>query len=98
MRKFLAFFSVVLLYSIGSIAFGVGFLKFEREFSGKGASGGFFGKDINVTFDAEGSTYVSDSQNRLIQKISPEGDFLNKILMVDGTIPVSYTHLRAHET
>ena len=87
MRKLIAFFSVVLLYSIGSIAFGVGFLKFEREFSGKGASGGFFGKDINVTFDAEGSTYVSDSQNRLIQKISPKGDFLNKILTVDGTTP-----------
>ena len=51
MRKLIAFFSAVLLCSVGSIAFGVGFLKFEREFSGKGASSGFFGKEINVAFD-----------------------------------------------
>merc|ERR1711964_948107 len=61
------------------------FLKFELEFSGKGASSGFFGKDINVAFDTKGNTYVADSQNRLIQKISPKGDFLDQILMVDDT-------------
>ena len=85
MRKLIAFFSAVLLCSVGPIAFGVGFLKFEREFSGKGASSGFFGKDINVAFDTKGNTYVADSQNRLIQKISPKGDFLDQILMVDDT-------------
>ncbi|MAG84747.1 hypothetical protein CMK10_11365, partial [Candidatus Poribacteria bacterium] len=85
MRKLIAFFSAVLLCSVGSIAFGVGFLKFEREFSGKGASSGFFGKEINVAFDTKGNTYVADSQNRLIQKISPKGDFLDQILMVDDT-------------
>jgi DNA-binding beta-propeller fold protein YncE len=85
MRKLITFFSAVLLCSVGSIAFGVGFLKFEREFSGKGASSGFFGKEINVAFDTKGNTYVADSQNRLIQKISPKGDFLDQILMVDDT-------------
>ena len=86
MRKLIAFFSAVLLCSVGSIAFGVGFLKFEREFSGKGASSGFFGKDINVAFDTKGNTYVADSQNRLIQKISPKGDFLDQILRKICTI------------
>ena len=85
MRKLIVIFSALLLFSMGSVTFGVGFLKFEREFSGKGSRGGFFGKDINVAFDAEGNTYVADSQNRLIQKISPKGDFLDQILMVDDT-------------
>ena len=60
-------------------AFGVSFLKFEREFSGKGSTDGAFSANIHVAFDAEGRIYVSDADNRLIQKLSPSGEFLMQI-------------------
>ena len=85
MRKLIIIFLAVLLCFVDSVTFGVGFLKFEREFSGKGSSNGFFGKDINVAFDADGNTYVADSQNLLIQKISPQGNFLDQIPKVGET-------------
>ncbi|MDE0297304.1 MAG: hypothetical protein OXN17_01560 [Candidatus Poribacteria bacterium] len=59
--------------------FAVSFLKLEREFSGKGSTDGAFGANIHVAFDAEGQIYVSDSDNRLIQKLSPNGEFLMQI-------------------
>ncbi len=59
--------------------FAVGFLKFEREFSGKGSTDGFFSKNIHVGFDATGNIYVSDADNRLVQKLSPTGEFIMQI-------------------
>ncbi len=59
--------------------FAVGFLKFEREFSGKGSADGFFSKNIRVGFDDIGNIYVSDADNRLVQKLSPTGGFIMQI-------------------
>ena len=59
-------------------AFPVDFIKLEREFAGKGATQGRFGKDIHLAFDNQ-NIYVSDSENRLIQKLSATGEFLFQI-------------------
>ncbi len=59
-------------------AFSVDFIQLEREFSGKGSSQGRFGKDIHLAFDNQ-NIYVSDTQNRLIQKLSATGEFLFQI-------------------
>ena len=59
--------------------FAVGFLKFEREFGGKGSEDGFFSKNIQVGFDVTGNIYVSDADNRLVQKLSPTGAFIMQI-------------------
>ncbi|MDE0636810.1 MAG: hypothetical protein OXI43_13305 [Candidatus Poribacteria bacterium] len=49
----------------------------EREFSGKGSSQGAFSKDIHLAFKQ--NIYVSDTENRLIQNLSPTGEFLGQI-------------------
>ena len=59
--------------------FAVDFLKFEREFGGKGSTDGFFSKNIHVGFDTTGNIYVSDADNRLVQKLSPTGAFIMQI-------------------
>lgn len=58
-------------------ALAVDFIKLEREFSGKGSSQGAFSKDIHLAFKQ--NIYVSDTKNRLIQKLSPTGEFLFQI-------------------
>ena len=58
--------------------FAVDFIRLEREFSGKGETAGRFGKTIHLAFDGR-SIYVSDTQNRLIQKLSRTGEFLSQI-------------------
>ena len=77
---------IVLLFSVATLfvpqadeVFAVGFLKFEREFGGKGSTDGFFSKNIHVGFDATGNIYVSDADNRLVQKLSPTGAFIMQI-------------------
>ena len=59
-------------------AFSVDFIQLEREFAGKGSSQGRFGKDIHLAFDNQ-NIYISDTQNRLIQKLSATGEFLFQI-------------------
>ena len=78
--------SIVLLFIAAALCvwgagevFAVGFLKFEREFSGKGSADGFFSKNIRVGFDETGNIYVSDADNQLVQKLSPTGDFIMQI-------------------
>ena len=61
------------------LAFGVSFLKYEREFSGKGSTNGAFSKNVHLAFDAEGNIHVSDADNRLLQKLSSTGEFLMQI-------------------
>ena len=61
------------------LAFGVSFLKYEREFSGKGSTNGAFSKNVHIAFDAEGNIHVSDADNRLLQKLSSTGEFLMQI-------------------
>ena len=78
--------TIVLLFIIAALfvwqateIFAVGFLKFEREFGGKGSTDGFFSKNIRIGFDATGNIYVSDADNRLVQKLSPTGEFIMQI-------------------
>ncbi len=59
-------------------AFSVDFIQLEREFAGKGSTQGRFGKDIHLAFDKQ-YIYVSDTENRLIQKLSATGEFLFQI-------------------
>ncbi len=75
----LLFFTITLLFQIAYLnsAFAVDFVKLEREFSGKGTSQGAFSKDIHLAFKQ--NIYVSDTENRLIQKLSPTGEFLLQI-------------------
>lgn len=61
-----------------NFAFSVDFINLEREFGGKGATEGMFGKKIHLAFDNQ-HIYVSDTENRLIQKLSPTGEFLFQI-------------------
>lgn len=82
MKKVCMFLSTVLCTSIFlgiNSGLAVSFLKFEREFSGKGSTDGAFSSNIHVAFDSEGRIYVSDADNRLIQKLSPNGEFLMQI-------------------
>ena len=58
--------------------FSVDFIQLEREFAGKGSTQGRFGKDIHLAFDKQ-YIYVSDTENRLIQKLSATGEFLFQI-------------------
>jgi hypothetical protein len=75
----LLFIAYILFVWWADEASAVSFLKLEEEFSGKGSANGFFSKNIHVGFDAEGNIYVSDADNRLIQKLSPTGEFMMQI-------------------
>ena len=59
-------------------AFSVDFIQLEREFGGKGSTEGRFSKGIHLAFDHQ-NIYVSDTENRLIQKLSATGEFLFQI-------------------
>ena len=76
---FLLFIINILLFQSVylSSAHAVDFIKLEREFSGKGSSQGAFGKDIHLAFKQ--NIYVSDADNRLIQKLTPTGEFIFQI-------------------
>lgn len=82
MKKVFMILSTVLCTGIFlsvNLGFAVSYLKLEREFSGKGSTDGAFSSNIHVAFDSEGQIYVSDADNRLIQKLSSHGDFLMQI-------------------
>ncbi len=81
MKKSIAFLLIMpaLLVWQAADIFAVGFLNFEREFSGKGSTDGFFSKNIRVGFDATGNIYISDADNRLVQKLSSTGEFIMQI-------------------
>lgn len=71
----LSLFILCLLHIVPNPAFSVDFIRLEREFAGKGATQGRFSKDIHLAFDRQ-HIYVSDTENRLIQKLSATGEFL----------------------
>ncbi len=81
MKKSIAllFIAILTLIMGADRAFAVSFLKFEHEFSGKGSANGFFSKNIHIAFDAGGNIYVSDADNKVIQKLSPTGEFMMQI-------------------
>ncbi|MDE0423989.1 MAG: NHL repeat-containing protein [Candidatus Poribacteria bacterium] len=72
----LPFLSTLCLLCLGlNLAFPVDFIQLEREFAGKGTTQGRFSKAIHLAFDRQ-HIYVSDTENRLIQKLSATGEFL----------------------
>ncbi len=79
MKKYtviLLFLSIFCLLCVGlPAAFSVDFLQLVQEFAGKGSTQGRFSKDIHLAFDNQ-HIYVSDTENRLIQKLSVTGEFL----------------------
>ena len=81
MKRSIALLAIAYMILVWGMApaFAVSFLKFEGEFSGKGSTNGAFSKNIHIAFDAGGNIYVSDADNRLIQKLSPTGEFLMQI-------------------
>ena len=73
----LPLFIFCLLHIGPNSAFSVDFIRLEREFAGKGTTQGRFSKDIHLAFDRQ-HIYVSDTENRLIQKLSATGEFLSQ--------------------
>lgn len=73
-QSFILLFSILYIWS--NTAFAVDFITLEHEFSGKGSTQGAFGKTIHLAFQKD--IYVSDSENRLIQKLSPIGEFISQ--------------------
>ena len=71
----LSLFILCFLHIGPNPAFPVDFIRLEREFAGKGITQGRFSKDIHLAFDRQ-HIYVSDTENRLIQKLSATGEFL----------------------
>jgi hypothetical protein len=57
-------------------SFAVSFIKFDKDFGGKGSGNGKFGKTINVAFDFNNNIYISDKENKMIQKLNPDGNFI----------------------
>jgi len=74
---FLCFFIVIICLSGSSYAASVA--RFDKEFGGKGSGDGAFGEIINLAFDSEGNMYVSDKENKMIQKLDSEGNFLMQV-------------------
>ena len=71
-------------------ALSVDFIELVHEFAGKGSTQGRFSKDIHLAFDNQ-NIYVSDTENRLIQKLSATGEFLLQFPEVNPNLPtISY--------
>ena len=70
-------FFVASCFSASSYA--ASMVRFDREFGGKGSGEGAFGKTINLTFDSQDNIYISDKENKMIQKVDPEGSFLMQV-------------------
>jgi len=75
----LLLFTLTFLFQSANLrtATAIDFIKLEHTFSGKGSSQGAFGKEIHIAFNK--NIYVSDTDNRHIQKLSPTGQFLFQI-------------------
>ena len=71
------YFISIMCFSGSSHAVSVA--RFDKEFGGKGSGEGAFGKVINLAFDSEGNIYVSDKENKTVQKLGPEGNFLMQV-------------------
>ncbi|MBM3242823.1 hypothetical protein FJZ31_41715 [Candidatus Poribacteria bacterium] len=54
-------------------------IKFDTTFGGKGSGGGGFGKNIHINFDADNNIYISDADNKMVHKLSPDGQFIMQI-------------------
>ncbi|MDA1190598.1 MAG: NHL repeat-containing protein [Candidatus Poribacteria bacterium] len=59
-----------------STAHAINFVSFEGQFGGKGSGNGGFSNDIHLAFDKANNVYVSDTTNRMIQKLDANGGFV----------------------
>lgn len=82
------FISLLIFLTISYAASGLDFIKYEQSYGGKGAGKGGFGKNINVAFDQGGNIYISDEGNKIVQKLSPQGDFIMQIPEEERTEPL----------
>ncbi|MCD6170787.1 MAG: NHL repeat-containing protein [Candidatus Latescibacteria bacterium] len=71
MQRILGCFLIWGLLSFPSISQAVERLQFEREFGGKGEALGQFGQEVYLAFDQKGTIYISDSDNRRVQRLGP---------------------------
>ena len=82
MKKYTFILSLLFLFCslciVVPTTFSINFIQLEHEFAGKGSTKGRFGKEIHLAFDSQ-NIYVSDTENRLIQKLSATGEFLLQI-------------------
>jgi len=79
-------FIAMLCFPVDSHAVSVA--KFEREFGGKGSGNGTFGKVINLAFDSGNRIYVSDKENKMVQKLDQDGGFLMQIPLAGDDTPL----------
>jgi len=78
-------FSLIIVFQD---SYAVSMIKFDKEFGGKGAGSGKFGKILNVAFDANNNIYVSDKENKMIQKLDSDGKFLMQIPKSESVLPL----------
>jgi len=76
----------ILCFSASSHA--VSIARFDREFGGKGSGAGNFGKTISLAFDSDGNIYVSDKENKMIQKLDQDGNFLMQVPRAGDDAPL----------
>ncbi|MCD6335133.1 MAG: hypothetical protein J7M27_07365, partial [Candidatus Latescibacteria bacterium] len=75
MRKTIRYFGwlglmLAAFYALPDACDAVSRLNFQEEFGGKGSGAGQFGREIYLTFDGEGGVYLSDSDNRRVQRLT----------------------------
>jgi len=77
-RWILFLFLILFIFAICDLSqvFALSQIKFDKEFSGKGSGLGKFGKTLSFAFDENNNIYVSDKENKMIQKLDPEGNFI----------------------
>jgi DNA-binding beta-propeller fold protein YncE len=81
-------FCFVIMLCVSGSSYAVSMARFDREFGGKGSGEGAFGKTINLAFDSEDNIYVSDKENKMIQKLGPDGNFLMQVPRVGSDVPL----------
>lgn len=80
MKKLVCFhISLLTLFCLISGASAIDSIRFDLAFGGKGAGGGGFSKSIHINFDNEDNIYISDTDNKIVQKLSSDGQFLMQI-------------------
>lgn len=79
-------FIAMLCFPVDSHAVSVA--RFDREFGGKGSGDGTFGEIINLAFGPDGKIYVSDKENKMVQKLDQNGGFLMQIPAAGDDTPL----------
>jgi len=80
MKKLACFYIVLFtLFCIISTTNAIDSIRFDLAFGGKGAGGGGFSKNVHINFDKDNNIYISDADNKIVQKLSPDGRFLMQI-------------------